>query len=226
MHSEHSFIHKNFKSRRKEHKLQFIVFCERREAPTFSSSSKRHPRTTMNNLSTRASSHYTSRGLDLHLSGAGEQEGNAADGHLPRIRRTLIDYTVTNRLPAGSDSQNCRRSASAGTGTATDGCGSNYRRKSSAPSHLPSFASLEKIPYGSMRSKSDDSDERIDFFLKIEPRRSSESRVSEMRAGFEKPRSTKSRLFGSFTENGEIRKSYADFKELLLQKERMEDDGS
>lgn len=167
-----------------------------------------------------------SQRLDLFLAAAELNNSAAADERNPRIRRTLIDYTVTNRAPIRSESDNEGQCIAGGNGTVTEIPPSRHSGRSPTLSHLPSFASLERIPYGSMKMESDENDERIDFFLKIHPRRSSESRLNELRAGFyKKSRSPKSRLFGSFSENGEIRQSYTDLKELLRQKQ-MEDDAS
>ncbi|KAI2510024.1 hypothetical protein MHU86_4318 [Fragilaria crotonensis] len=173
----------------------------------------------MSDSSPTRSSYNASQRLDLFLSAAELHE------HLPRISRTLVDYTATNRTPIRSDSDNEGECVEAGNGTATEIPPSHHGGRSSTPSHLPSFASLERIPYGSMTMESDENDQRIDFFLKILPRRSSESRIKELRAGFyKKSRSPKSRLFGSFSETGEIRQSYNDLK--LLREKQMEDDAS
>lgn len=181
---------------------------------------------TMSNSSPTRSSYNASQRLDLFLSAAELHNATFADEQHTRIRRTLIDYTVTNKPPIKSDSDNEGQCVVCGNGTATEIPPSHHSGRSPKPSHLPSFASLERIPYGSMKTESDESDERIDFFLKILPRRSSESRINELRAGFnKKSRSPKSRLFGSFSENGEIRQSYKDLKELLRQKQ-MEDDAT
>jgi hypothetical protein len=170
---------------------------------------------------------YPSHGMDLYHSEADSQEASVVGESVPRMRRTLIDYTVTNRPPMMCDSEDRKRCVGAESRAATERSVSNSPRRSPTQLNLPSFAALEKIPYGSMRSESDDQDdERIDFFLKISPRRSSENRISELRAGFVKSRSTKSRLFGSFNENGEIRKSYSDLKELYREKVRMERNAS
>ena len=175
---------------------------------------------TMSDSSPTRISYIASQRLDHFLAEAELHE------RLPRISRTLVDYTATNRAPIRSDSDNEGECVEAGNGTATEIPPSHHGGRSSTPSHLPSFASLERIPYGSMTMESDENDQRIDFFLKILPRRSSESRIKELRAGFnKKSRSPKSRLFGSFSENGEIRQSYNDLKELLRQKQ-MEDDAS
>lgn len=103
----------------------------------------------------------------------------------------------------------------------------------SSPLNLPSFLYLdEKSLYRSSSSSgiSEESPkhaERIDFFLKVQKtRRSSDSTINELRAGFganNKMRSQKSRLFGSFSENGECRSSYTDLKRVLSQGKGLSD---
>ena len=184
-------------------------------------------RLTMSDSNPTRMSCNASQRLDLFLAEVELQNAADADEQFPAVRRMLIDYTVTNRAPIRSDSEQERQCVTAGKRIATDIPPSHHVRKLPTSSHLPSFASLERIPYGSMKMASDESHERIDFFLKIQPRRASGSRINELRAGLnKKSRSTKSRLFGSFYENGEIRQSYNDLKELLRQKQQMEDGAS
>ena len=159
---------------------------------------------------------------------------------LTRPRRKLIDYTVSNRASPvdGGDEHGkyCRRrplTRSASIDEQKHSSSSRPLTLTTQPSCvLPSFSYLERVlPYAGSKSMqayaSGEEEERIDFFFKIQPRRSSESKMNELRAGFEKkPRlRSKSRLFGSFTENGEIRRSYTDLKELLL-RQKEEEGGS
>ena len=144
---------------------------------------------------------------------------DAAPNKEPRPRRILIDYTQS-KGPNHETGKQGRYSCRPVTNTT-----SNRDRYEAAPkiTKKPNFSSFtypEKLDAESEKlDTSDPTDERIEFFLKIRHRRSSESRIDEIRAGFAKMRSPKSPLFGSFTQNGEIRSSYKDLKDLLHRKE-------
>lgn len=128
--------------------------------------------------------------------------------------RKLIDYTISNRRrQVGDTKRYVRRS----------GIDLPKNRTNSV---LPSFIYLEKIPYGSLLKQQQEEgapsdNERIDFLLKVQKRRSSATKIDDFRAGLTKPRSQKSRLFGAFAENGARRSSYTDLKRAWSKGEGM-----
>lgn len=128
--------------------------------------------------------------------------------HTPQ--RKLIDYTVSTRQRLISEKD------------------AFVRRLPPSPSKpkidlqtnklvVPSLNYVEKIPYGPVHiTQQEDSlqnnDERIDFFLKLQKRRAPTTKIQDFRAGLEKSRLQKSRLFGAFAGNGVRRSSYTDLK--------------
>jgi hypothetical protein len=149
-------------------------------------------------------------------------------------RRKLIDYTISNshtnrkRSEWAVRQQNDLDSAATSRPLMLPPSPKSKKTTSTNESgrlDLPSFSYLEKIPYGSLHLAdsvptlaSSLPEERVDFFLKVRTTRiKSDSNMLELRAGFRKQRLQKSRLFGSFSENGERRSSYADLKRVLSQ---------
>lgn len=165
------------------------------------------------------------------------------------VRKKLIDYTLSNGSSSSSHRDGaCEPNAKYYTTTRQFVQHSSKRcsnKKSIAQQRLPkirssfcstkdhqtsnklmipSFNSFEKKIRSSaaIQPASQEDEERIDFFLKVQKKRCESTKMQDFRAGLQKSRSPKSRLFGSFGEDGVRRSSYRDLMEGRLQGTQVE----